>query len=140
MSPENFIYWLQGYFEISGNKKLNESQVQVIKDHLKLVFDKQTPHRDSTTTKVTFCNPNPFVSPAGPFIDLSKGPVCTPIDSNKVGLTLNDGVVPLTFDQGVSPLTIDGGVSPLTVDRKVFEGENYTISSIGKVEKLNTKK
>lgn len=122
MSPENFIYWLQGYFEISGNKKLNESQVQVIKDHLKLVFDKQTPDRDSTTTKVTFCNPNPFVSPAGPFVDLSKGPVCTAIDSNKVGLTLNEGV------------------SPLTVDRKVFEGENYTISSIGKVEKLNTKK
>lgn len=125
MSPENFIYWLQGYFEISGNKKLNESQVQIIKDHLKLVFDKQTPNREKSTT-VTFCNPNPFISPAGPFVDLSKGPVCTATGSTQVGLTLNDGVSPLTFDQGVSPLTTDQGVSPLT-----FEGKNYNISSKG---------
>jgi hypothetical protein len=125
MSPENFIYWLQGYFEISGNKKLNESQVQVIKDHLKLVFDKQTPNRETSTT-IKFCNPSPFISPAGPFIDLSKGPVCTASGSANVGLTLNDGVAPLTFDQVVSPLTTDGGVSPLT-----FEGKNHTLSSKG---------
>lgn len=123
MDAVNFAYWLQGYFEISGNKKLSESQVQVIKDHLKLVFEKQTPFRDVKTDK--FCNPSPFVTTTTPCIDLSKGPVCTTISETKVGLTLNDGVAPLTFD-GVSPLTIDGGVSPLT-----FEGKNYTITSNG---------
>jgi hypothetical protein len=125
MSPENFIYWLQGYFEISGNKKLNESQVQIIKDHLKLVFDKQTSNRETPTT-VKFCNPSPFISPAGPYIDLSKGPVCTATGSSNVGFNLPEGVSPLTFDQGVSPLTTDQGVSPLT-----FEDKNYKISSKG---------
>lgn len=38
MTPENFAYWLQGYFEISGNPNLTASQVQEIKNHLQLVF------------------------------------------------------------------------------------------------------
>jgi hypothetical protein len=126
MDALNFAYWLQGFFEISGNTKLNETQVQVIKDHLKLVFEKQTPNRGLDSQK--FCNPNPFITitPANPFPDLSKGPTCSAETSNKVGLTLNDNVAPLTFDEGVSPLTLDGNVSPLT-----FEGKNYTISSNG---------
>ncbi len=45
MTTEQFTYWLQGFFEISDNKKLNEKQVQIIKDHLALVFEKQTPDR-----------------------------------------------------------------------------------------------
>lgn len=44
MTPEQFIYWLQGYAEIS-DKAPTEKQWEVIKDHLKLVFDKQTPDR-----------------------------------------------------------------------------------------------
>ena len=43
MTQENFVYWLNGFLEISDAKKLNEKQVQIIKDHLALVFEKVTP-------------------------------------------------------------------------------------------------
>lgn len=43
MTPENFAYWLKGYFEISGSNVLTEVQVQEIKNHLDLVFKKVTP-------------------------------------------------------------------------------------------------
>lgn len=45
MTPEQFTYWLQGFFEISNTNSLNENQVLIIKDHLKLVFNKVTPNR-----------------------------------------------------------------------------------------------
>lgn len=67
MNSENFAYWLKGYFEISDSKKLDEKQVQIIKDHLNVVFDKITPNRnqevdgksllfDSTTTARGYSN------------------------------------------------------------------------------------
>jgi hypothetical protein len=56
MTPENFVYWLQGYFELNDAagtsttsvtpgtlKFLSEKQLQVIKDHLNLVLHKKTP-------------------------------------------------------------------------------------------------
>ena len=58
MTPENFCYWLQGYFEISeteraGPAPLASLQVEEIKNHLSLVLDKKTPdtsmYRFSTT-------------------------------------------------------------------------------------------
>jgi hypothetical protein len=49
MSPENFAYFLQGYFEISGATYLSEAQTQVVKDHLDLVFNKVTPNRTTAT-------------------------------------------------------------------------------------------
>jgi hypothetical protein len=47
MTTEQFTYWLQGFFEISDVKTLDEKQVQIIKDHLNSVFNKQTPNRNS---------------------------------------------------------------------------------------------
>lgn len=40
MTSEQFAYWMQGFFEISGEstKKLTEEQVDMIKSHLELVF------------------------------------------------------------------------------------------------------
>ena len=46
MTHEQFIIWLHGFFEISGAKTLTEKQVQVVKDHLNLFFDKHTPDRE----------------------------------------------------------------------------------------------
>lgn len=43
MKPEQFVYWLQGYFELTGSNELSEQQVGIIKDHLALVFKKETP-------------------------------------------------------------------------------------------------
>lgn len=38
MTPENFCYWLQGYFEVSDSRVLTEKQVEIVKNHLNLVF------------------------------------------------------------------------------------------------------
>jgi hypothetical protein len=44
MSPENFCYWLQGYFELTRESPgFDMSQVEEIKNHLKLVLTKVTP-------------------------------------------------------------------------------------------------
>ena len=38
MNSIDFCYWLQGHFEISKTKELSEKQVEIIKNHLNLVF------------------------------------------------------------------------------------------------------
>lgn len=45
MDSEKFVYWLQGFVELSDSDTISEKQWLVIKDHLKLVFDKKTPDR-----------------------------------------------------------------------------------------------
>jgi hypothetical protein len=42
MNSQEFAYWLQGFFELTNQKTLNETQVQIIKEHLDLVFEKTT--------------------------------------------------------------------------------------------------
>lgn len=52
MTPENFCYWLQGFFEINRKNTLTPfinitpSQSLEIENHLKLVFHKVTPTND----------------------------------------------------------------------------------------------
>lgn len=46
MSPEQFAFWLNGFFEIQNPKTLDEKQTQQVKDHLALVFNKVTPERN----------------------------------------------------------------------------------------------
>ncbi len=36
MNATNFVYWLNGYFEIGGSISLNEAQVREIKNHIDL--------------------------------------------------------------------------------------------------------
>jgi len=43
MQERDFIYWLQGFLELSGATTLNEEQVKVIKEHIALVMTKVTP-------------------------------------------------------------------------------------------------
>lgn len=38
MTSEQFVFWLQGFFELSESNTLSEKQVEIIKNHLKLVF------------------------------------------------------------------------------------------------------
>jgi hypothetical protein len=42
LTPENFVYWLNGYFELGG-QDLTEQHIAVIKDHISLVLNKTTP-------------------------------------------------------------------------------------------------
>ena len=45
MTHEQFCYWLQGYFEIKNPDSMTKQEIQIIKDHLQLVFEKVTPNR-----------------------------------------------------------------------------------------------
>ena len=38
MQSRDFAYWLQGFFEVSGAKNIDETQTEMIKKHLNLVF------------------------------------------------------------------------------------------------------
>jgi hypothetical protein len=38
MTSRDFCYWLQGLFEMTDTKTLSEQQVQIIKNHLNMVF------------------------------------------------------------------------------------------------------
>jgi len=51
MTPEQFCYWLQGFFEISNGdiKEFSKEKTQIIQDHLALVFSKVTPNRKETS-------------------------------------------------------------------------------------------
>jgi hypothetical protein len=65
MTAEQFTYWLQGFMEICNPETLDENQTQIIKDHLKLVFDKKTPDRTITMPGTTTPFPQQF--PTNPF-------------------------------------------------------------------------
>ena len=54
MNEREFCYWLQGFFELGGQDvvDLSAEQVQIVKDHLALVFKKVTPDK-----KHTYCSP-----------------------------------------------------------------------------------
>lgn len=42
MTPRDFIYWLNGYLELSPNRTLSAAQLKVVKDHLALVLTNVT--------------------------------------------------------------------------------------------------
>ena len=62
MTSEQFTYWLQGHCEMNPTRMPTEAQWEMIKDHLNLVFKKETkplqltdwwknlPVKDGTTT------------------------------------------------------------------------------------------
>jgi len=81
MNEREFCYWLQGLLELSDTKTLDEKQVQIIRDHLQLIFNKVTITYDWTTlnppiipTTITppffnppeaICSSNQYVPPIG---------------------------------------------------------------------------
>ncbi len=77
MTPENFTYWLQGFFEISNSNKITEKQVQIIKDHLDLVFDKKTPSRNGEKPLLKSLDPN-LLKPNG-----SSASVCSGVNNSR---------------------------------------------------------
>lgn len=60
MTPENFVYWLQGFFELSNKGSLDYIQTQIIRDHLNLVFEKKTPTNSEANNIPVSINPNNF--------------------------------------------------------------------------------
>lgn len=56
MTERDFVYWLQGYLELSDKENIpgfSETQVQIIKDHIKIVLEKKTPNRMTGYTQET---------------------------------------------------------------------------------------
>jgi hypothetical protein len=49
MTPDSFCYWLKGFVELGEPVTLSKKQLQILKDHLDLVFDKKTPDRSNMT-------------------------------------------------------------------------------------------
>lgn len=79
MTEREFCYWLQGFVEMNPNAMVTHTQWEIIKDHLKLVFKKETPDRpapfpgyppvpaDRVLTQTTpdeWTPPKPFIRPA----------------------------------------------------------------------------
>jgi hypothetical protein len=62
MTEKDFIYWLQGFFELSGAETLNKQQVKAIKEHMALVMKKVTPSTVQPPFPVTIPN-IPYVPP-----------------------------------------------------------------------------
>jgi hypothetical protein len=50
MNEHDFVFWLNGFFELSGATSLKEEQVKVIKEHIALVLHKVTPSTVGTGT------------------------------------------------------------------------------------------
>ena len=57
MQERDFIYWLNGFLELSGATTLNEEQVKVIKEHIALVITKVTP----TIVGTPYIAPSPIL-------------------------------------------------------------------------------
>lgn len=45
MDEKSFCMWLQGFVEMNPNAMITHTQWEILKDHLKLVFKKETPYR-----------------------------------------------------------------------------------------------
>ncbi len=45
MEAINFVYWLQGYLELSQDVSLNDEQIKIIQEHIALVLTKVTQHK-----------------------------------------------------------------------------------------------
>jgi hypothetical protein len=44
MEPVNFVYWLQGFFELRKPGPISKDQAKVIEEHLALTLTKKTHH------------------------------------------------------------------------------------------------
>lgn len=58
-NPENFFFWLQGFFELSEAKELTEKQIEIIKQHMALVVVNKTK---------TMSFENPYLNHSKPFL------------------------------------------------------------------------
>jgi len=83
MTPEQFVYWLQGFNEIRDKNAvgLSEDQWEIVREHLQTVFHKVTPERD--IIKSPDFVPNPYLYPpiphAFPYTTGTQPPWSNPI-------------------------------------------------------------
>ena len=81
MTPQNFTYWLQGFFELSDElNELNDRQLQIIKDHLALVFKKETPNRIEGPNEIEYCQSDDEPICSDFPLDIIHQPLCSSAD------------------------------------------------------------
>ena len=66
MTSRDFVYWLQGYFEIAKPDRIDKKEIDMIEAHLKLVFNQnikldQDDMRDTTGTFYPTKIPDNFI-------------------------------------------------------------------------------
>jgi hypothetical protein len=75
MSPENFVYWLQGFLEVSCASEMSEQQLRIVRDHLELVLSKRTPAYAHPVPAQSAPVPK-WETTSGPAIVFPQGPKC----------------------------------------------------------------
>ncbi len=95
MTAEQFTYWLQGFMELTTMNHLSTTQFQIVKDHLDLVFEKQTPNRLTSIPGNGISQPypgpmttGPYTSPNQPLNDWSE--ILEKLTSNPNQVTCGD--------------------------------------------------
>ena len=59
MNAEQFVYWLNGYLELSGAQELSAAQVKSVREHLALVLHKVTPPGPAASPPTPAWQPGP---------------------------------------------------------------------------------
>jgi hypothetical protein len=74
MTPENFVYWLQGYLEISKPNKIGPTELTEIKNHLKIATSPFLMAQNKTVSKEPQYCSNESNIPYDPQLDCSDAP------------------------------------------------------------------
>lgn len=74
MNERDFVYWLQGYLELSNSKTVGPEEVKIIKDHITLVLKKVTPSYPEIS--VPFVQTSPYEITTTPGIGYLIGGDC----------------------------------------------------------------
>lgn len=115
MTAEQFVYWLQGYFEIGKPTSLFKDEIGVIRDHLALVLEKQTPAQigfNPNQTPPFFPSTDtargvPYVAPWIPPVTYTGGndlicstdtPETPKLDAEKIDKLMNEIQLPVSED------------------------------------------
>jgi len=68
MKPSEFCYWLQGFYEISGESKMTKEQGDMVKRHLALVFKHELDSPDPSGELQAIHDGEQSVLPEGPIL------------------------------------------------------------------------
>ena len=77
MQSRDFVFWLQGFFELTDPNNLTNEQVQLIKAHLDLVFKHDVSIKRKEMEHYTSVPAKPYI-PSGPVITPTWDPYYVP--------------------------------------------------------------